>query len=156
MSYINIIILVITILIDPYVGLLVSATMNRSFSPIFLYFWYWIPVCAILVFQLTAPAAILGLVIVHFYLEKRKLPFRKSKWIIHACIFGSVLGALAVLMDSFYYWRGFHNGTRGFLLTGTVTGCMTGLLVALLTYKNILLFIQRRESTSPGELESDN
>ncbi len=88
MSYINVIILVITILIAPYVGLLVSATMNRSFSPIFLYFWYWIPVCAILVFQLTAPAAILGLVIVHFYLEKRKLPFLKSKWIIHACIFG--------------------------------------------------------------------
>ncbi len=157
MSFISIIILVMTILIAPYVGLLVSATMFRDFSPILLHFWYWIPVCALTVFQLTVPAAILGLVIVHFYLEKKKLPFRKSKWVIHACMFGSVLGTLAVLMDFLYSgWRGFHNGTRLFLLTGPVTGCMTGLLVALLTYKKILLLIQRRESTSFEELGSDN
>jgi hypothetical protein len=155
LSFASIVILVVTNFITPYVGMLVFSAASYTFAPdILLLFWYWIPVSAMMLFPVTVPASILGLVMVHFYIKKRTLPFEKPRWVIHVCILGSILGTLAVLpllvskMGFFIAGGGdFHYRTRLFLPTGLITGCITGLIVALLTYKRILLVIQGRESS---------
>jgi hypothetical protein len=171
LSFASIIILVISILITPYVGLLIFAAISGGFTSGGLFsqvgdgesvglfvsllwgFWYWIPVSAMTVFPLTVPASLLGLVIVHFYIKKQTLPLRKSKWIIYVSVLGSILGMLAVLllfvsMTGFPTVGGvaFHSRTWLSLLIGLLTGCVTGFMIALLTYRRILLFIRERES----------
>jgi hypothetical protein len=162
LSFASIVILVVTILITPYIGMLVFSVVSYAFTPgIHLLFWYWIPVSAMMLFPVTVPVSILSLVIVHFYIKKRTLPFEKPRWIIHVCILGSILGTVAALpllvsTAGFFIAGGgdFHFRARLFLPTGLLTGCITGLIVALLTYKRILLLIQGRESVDAELVES--
>jgi hypothetical protein len=149
--------LVVTILIAPYLGILVFNAVEGHFDPIFLYFWYWIPFGMIL-FPVTVPIFALSLVILLYYISKKRLPFHKPQWIIFTCMLGSILGTLAVLVFLIYMLEYPITGygelyrARRLLLSGPVTGCITGLMVALLTYKKILLLIQNKESTSSERL----
>jgi hypothetical protein len=162
LSFASIVILVVTILITPYIGMLVFSAASYTFIPsIHLLFWYWIPVSSMMLFPVTVPVSIFGLMIVHFYIRKRTLPFEKPRWIIHMCILGSILGTLAVLpllvsTAGFFISGGgdFHFRARLFLPTGLLTGCITGLLVALLTYKRVLLVMQEKKSMIPEHAES--
>jgi hypothetical protein len=172
LSSVHITILVVTMLITPYVGMLVFVAVLGNFTPevafwqvrderfspsvLVLFFWYWIPVCAMMLFPLTASSSLLALVIVHFYITRKTLPFPKSNWVVHVSILGSILGTLAVLpllvsTAGFFIAGGadFPLRARLFLPTGLIAGCITGLIIALLTYRRTLLVIQERESAVP-------